>query len=94
MMTDPALPFTAQAAIGFIGGFVVGALHFGSLWWNSRLFTTGAAGKAIALQLGRIAVTVAALTLLARLGLAELLCGALGFMIARPLLLWRYGHPQ
>ena len=94
MMADPALPLTAQAAIGFISGVLVGALHFGSLWWNSRLFTTGAAGKAIALQLGRIAVTVAALTLLARLGLAALLCGALGFMIARPLLLWRYRHPR
>jgi hypothetical protein len=30
--------------------------------------------------------------LLARfLGLAALLCGTLGFLVARPLLLWRFG---
>ena len=80
-----------QIVIGLIVGLLVGAFHFASLWWNSRLFTTGEAGKAIALQLGRIAVAVALLTLLARLGLAALLCGALGLLVARPLLLWRFG---
>jgi len=80
-----------QIVIGLIVGLLVGAFHFASLWWNTRLFTTGEAGKAIALQLGRIAVTVAVLTLLARLGLAALLCGALGLLVARPLLLWRFG---
>ena len=80
-----------QIVIGLIVGLLVGAFHFASLWWNTRLFTTGEAGKAIALQLGRIAVAVAVLTLLARLGLAALLCGALGLLVARPLLLWRLG---
>ena len=80
-----------QIIIGLIVGLLVGAFHFASLWWNTRLFTTGEAGKAIALQLGRIAVAVAVLTLLARLGLAALLCGALGLLVARPLLLWRFG---
>ncbi len=80
-----------QIVIGLIVGLLVGAFHFTSLWWNTRLFTTGEAGKAIALQLGRIAVAVAVLTLLARLGLAALLCGALGLLVARPLLLWRFG---
>jgi F1F0 ATPase subunit 2 len=80
-----------QIVIGLIVGLLVGAFHFASLWWNTRLFTTGKAGKAIALQLGRIAVAVAVLTLLARLGLAALLCGALGLLVARPLLLWRFG---
>ncbi len=80
-----------QIVIGLIAGLLVGAFHFASLWWNTRLFTTGEAGKAIALQLGRIAVAVAVLTLLARLGLAALLCGALGLLVARPLLLWRFG---
>ena len=52
----------------------------------------GSAGKAVALQLVRIAVAVAVLILLARLlGFAALLCGALGFLVARPLLLWRSG---
>ena len=80
-----------QIVIGLIAGLLVGAFHFASLWWNTRLFTTGEAGKAIVLQLGRIAVAVAVLTLLARLGLAALLCGALGLLVARPLLLWRFG---
>jgi F1F0 ATPase subunit 2 len=80
-----------QIVVGLIVGLLVGAFHFASLWWNTRLFTTGEAGKAIALQLGRIAVAVAVLTLLARLGLAALLCGALGLLVARPLLLWRFG---
>ena len=80
-----------QIVIGLIVGLLVGAFHFASLWWNTRLFTTGEARKAIALQLGRIAVAVAVLTLLARLGLAALLCGALGLLVARPLLLWRFG---
>ena len=80
-----------QIVIGLIVGLLVGAFHFASLWWNTRLFTTGEAGKAIALQLGRIAVAVAVMTLLARLGLAALLCGALGLLVARPLLLWRLG---
>jgi F1F0 ATPase subunit 2 len=80
-----------QIAIGLIAGFLAGVLHFASLWWNARLFTAGAAGKAIALQLGRIAVAVAVLTLLARLGFAALLCGGLAFLVARPLLVWRFG---
>ena len=83
---------TGQIVIGLIAGAVLGAFHFTSLSWNTRLFTSGAAGKAIALQLGRILVAVGALILLARfLGLAALLCGTLGFLVARPLLLWRFG---
>ena len=80
-----------QIVIGLIVGFLIGVLHFGSLSWNARLFTTGAAGKAIALQTGRIAVAVAVLTLLARLGFAALLCGGLAFLVARPVLPWRFG---
>ena len=80
-----------QIVIGLIVGFLIGVLHFGSLSWNARLFTTGAAGKAIALQMGRIAVAVAVLTLLARLGFAALLCGGLAVLVARPVLLWRFG---
>jgi F1F0 ATPase subunit 2 len=81
-----------QIIFGLIAGLLIGAFHFSSLSWNTRLFATGAAGKAIALQLGRIAVAVVVLIFLERLlGLAALLCGALGFLVARPLLLWRFG---
>ena len=80
-----------QVVIGLIAGFLAGVLHFASLWWNARLFTTGAASKAIALQVGRIAMTVGVLTSLARLGFVPLLSGVLGFLLARPLLVWRLG---
>lgn len=80
-----------QIVIGLIAGFLAGVLHFASLWWNAQLFTAGAAGKAILLQLGRIAVAVTVLAALARLGFAALLCGAFAFLVARPLLVWRFG---
>ena len=86
------IALAGQIVIGLVAGLVIGAFHFSLLAWNTRLFTAGAAGKAIALQIGRIAVAVGALIALARLvGLAALLCGALGFLVARPLLLWRFG---
>jgi F1F0 ATPase subunit 2 len=93
-MTDPTLGFAAQAAVGFMAGLVVGVAYFASLWWNTRLFTTGSSGRAIALQLGRIAAAVAALILLARLGLVTLLFGALGFLVARFSLLWGFGEQR
>ena len=93
-MTDPTLGFAAQAAVGLIAGLVVGVAYFASLWWNTRLFTTGSAGKAIALQLGRIAAAVAVLVLLARLSLVTLLFGALGFLVARFSVLWGFGEQR
>ena len=93
-MTDPTLGFAAQAAVGLIAGLVVGVAYFASLWWNTRLFTTGSAGRAIALQLGRIAAAVAVLVLLARLSLVTLLFGALGFLVARFSLLWGLGEQR
>jgi len=80
-----------QVVIGLFAGFLIGVLHFASLWWNARLFTTGSAGKAILVQMGRIAVAVAMLTLLARLGFAALLSGGLAFLVTRPLMVWRFG---
>jgi F1F0 ATPase subunit 2 len=94
VVTDPTLGFPALAAIGFIAGLVVGVAYFASLWWNTRLFTTGSAGRAIALQLGRIAAAVAVLVLLARLSLVTLLFGALGFLVARFSVLWGFGEPR
>ena len=93
-MTDPTLGFAAQAAVGLIAGLVVGVAYFASLWWNTRLFTTGSSGRAIALQLGRIAAAVAVLILLARLSPVTLLFGALGFLVARFPLLWGFGEQR
>jgi F1F0 ATPase subunit 2 len=91
-MTNLTLGFAAQAAVGFVAGLVVGAAYFASLWWNTRLFTTGSAGRAIALQLGRIAAAVATFVLLARLGMLTLLFGALGFLVARFSVLRGFGE--
>jgi F1F0 ATPase subunit 2 len=81
--------------IGLVAGLVIGAFHFSLLAWNAQLFAAGAVGKAVALQMGRIAIAVAALVALTRLlGLTALLFGALGFLVARPLLVWRFGGLQ
>ena len=58
-MTGLTLGSPLRWPLASLAGFLVGVLHFASLWWNTRLFTTGSAGKAIALQLARIAVAVA-----------------------------------
>jgi F1F0 ATPase subunit 2 len=93
-MTALSFGFAAQAAFGFVAGLVVGVAYFASLWWNTRLFTTGSSGRAIALQFGRIAAAVAVLILLARLSLVTLLFGAFGFLIARFSLLWGLGEQR
>lgn len=94
MMTHSTLGTLAEVVVGFIAGFIVGVPYFASLWWNTQLFASGSAGKAIALQLGRIAVAVTVLFLLARLGLVTLLFAALGFLVVRPLVLRRFGGLQ
>jgi F1F0 ATPase subunit 2 len=90
-MTDSALAFATHAVGGFIAGFVLGVPYYASLWWNTQLFATGSAGKAIALQLARIAMAVTVLICLARLSLVTLLFGALGLLVARPFVLRRFG---
>ncbi|MBV8262450.1 MAG: hypothetical protein JOY87_01355, partial [Candidatus Eremiobacteraeota bacterium] len=65
MIADPTFRFAIQAAVGFVAGFAIGATHFVSLSWNTRLFATGSAGTAVALQLARIGLAVGALVSLA-----------------------------
>jgi F1F0 ATPase subunit 2 len=93
-MTGSAPSMTAYGAAGLAVGLALGILHYFSLWWNTRLFAAGAAGKAIALQLGRIAVAVAVLVMLARLSLIALFAGALGLLVARPLVIWYVGDKR
>ncbi|KVD89635.1 hypothetical protein WS62_15685 [Burkholderia sp. ABCPW 14] len=70
-------------AIGLAAGLATGACHFVSLGWNSRLFVEGRAGAALALQLVRIALTVAVLVVLARIGVDALVAGSAGLFVAR-----------
>ena len=93
-MTAPTLHLAAAVAIGLVAGLALGVPYFASVWWSTRLFVTGSAGRAVVLQVGRIGVALAVLTLLARLSFIALLSGALGLLVARTLLLRRLGELQ
>ena len=90
-MRDMQLSIASAAAIGFVAGFVAGVAHFALLSWNAQLFVDGSIGKAVALQLARVALATLVLILLARLSLFSLLAGAVGFLPARALMVWRFG---
>ena len=87
MMKDPTFRFAVYSAIGLIAGLIIGLSHFVSLRWNARLFVTGSAATAIALQFGRIAVAVGGLSALMLVSLSASLFGALGFLAVRALVL-------
>jgi F1F0 ATPase subunit 2 len=93
-MTVPDLNLARDAAIGVGAGLLAGVTHFSSLWWNARLLLTHRTGKALALQLARLAFAAAGLAALGWLGAVPLLAGALGFLMGRQLLLHRFGHSQ
>jgi F1F0 ATPase subunit 2 len=90
-MRDLQLSIGIGAAVGFVAGFAAGVLHFALLSWNAQLFVDGSTGKAVALQLARVAVSTLVLILLARLSLLALLAGAVGFLPARALMVSRFG---
>ncbi|MYZ48967.1 ATP synthase subunit I [Propylenella binzhouense] len=74
----------SAAALAFAAGLLLGAFHFGSLWWNARAFAEGAWLRAAALQILRFAVLLAALGALAVQGALPLLAGGLGLVVMRP----------
>lgn len=80
-----------HALPGLAAGTALGLAHFASLAWNTRLYVTGGAARALAVQLLRLAVLAAAFAGLARLGALPLLAGALGLLLARQLVLRRLG---
>jgi len=67
----------------FALGIAAGLLHFHLLRWNTSLFITGGALRAIGVQLLRLAALAVVLVLAAWLGALPLLLTALGVMIAR-----------
>lgn len=79
----------ALGALGFLVGLLLGLLHFGTLRQVTRLYTTGGAGKALALQLTRLVLLAAVLFGLALLGAVALLAGAVGLLAARWLVIRR-----
>ena len=89
-----SLPLIAAAPwllplFGLAAGFALGLFHFHSLRWNCAFFARGQAGRALLLQLARLALVGLVLFGLARLGAGPLLGGALGLVIGRMLMMRR-----
>ncbi len=74
----------------FIAGALLGAAHFGSLWWSVSLMREGRIGSGVAMQALRFAALAVALGLIARQGAAPFLASALGLLAARVLLMRRF----
>lgn len=72
-------------------GLVMGGLYFAAMWWSAELFATGSRMQlAIALTVGRFALILAVLALVAiRGGALPLLATAIGVVIARAAAMWR-----
>ncbi|MBN8186367.1 MAG: N-ATPase subunit AtpR [Salipiger thiooxidans] len=79
-----------QLFAGLAAGLALGLFHFATLHRVTALYVGGgSAPKALALQLGRFALLVAGLVLLALWGATALLAGAAGVMIGRAVVLRR-----
>ncbi len=82
----------AAPALGFAVGLALGALHFASLRLNTDLFVNGGrAWLAALLLVGRFALLLVVLAGLAMLGALPLLCGGLGLLVARAVIIKRMG---
>jgi F1F0 ATPase subunit 2 len=91
-MSGSVLSLVSQFGLGLLVGIVAGFAHFGSLWWNTRIFAqSGSMLAAFAIQFARFGLLVAVFVLLSRFGALPLLAGALGLLIARQVLLKRLG---
>ncbi|MGE0224824.1 MAG: ATP synthase subunit I [Acetobacteraceae bacterium] len=80
-----------HALFGLLAGSLIGFVHFGSLWWNTRLFGRGDALPALGLQVLRLGLLALVLFGLTKAGAVPLLTGTLGLLMARRVLLRRLG---
>lgn len=83
------LPLVAQIPTGLIVGVIAGLIHFSTLHRNVQLLASGSASKALSMQGARLGLLLVVLFVLAKLGPWTLLCGALGVLIARSVVLRR-----
>lgn len=91
-MSASTMSLIAQSGLGLLVGLVVGAVHFGSLWWNTQIFArSGSLVMAFTIQFGRFGLLAAVFVLLSRLGALPLLAGALGLLVARQAVIKRVG---
>ncbi|SDH70107.1 ATP synthase subunit I [Alloyangia pacifica] len=86
-MTPLLAPYPL-AVLALCFGFALGLLHFASLRRVTGLYIDGGPPwRALALQLGRLALLAGVLVGLALLGALPLLAGTLGLLLARQLVL-------
>lgn len=80
-MTDPWLAL----ALGLVAGLMLGAAHFGALWWTvRRLPLLRRPGRWLALgAVGRFAAVLAGFVALVRVHPLALLAALIGFLLAR-----------
>jgi hypothetical protein len=82
----------APALLGLLAGGGFGLLFFRLLALNTQLYTAGRVAAATGLHIGRLALAVGLFVLAARLGAVVLIASLAGFLVARPLILRRYGR--
>ncbi|MCP1375107.1 ATP synthase subunit I [Dyella lutea] len=82
-----SLPFAPAIGIGLLGGGAVGLLHFVGLRYTVRLLAAGRTGLALASQALRVLASALLLAALFHFGVAALLAGFVGFLVARQALL-------
>ncbi|MEO6972591.1 MAG: ATP synthase subunit I [Rhodoferax sp.] len=92
LLPSHAFTLATPMVAGLAAGFAIGLAHFATLARNLRLFAAGRVAAAFALQLVRMAVTVACFVALAvLLGAGAVLASLAGLLLARTWLLRRSG---
>jgi len=87
-LSASALASVFNLALYFTAGVGSGLLYFHALWWNARLFTSGASAIiAVAFGFARFALLAGLLAFASREGASPLLAMALGVLAARPLVM-------
>jgi F1F0 ATPase subunit 2 len=86
-MISNILPLALQALAGLAAGLLLGLVHFRSLRRVSNAYVDGHAARAAALQIARMAIMIAVLFALARVGALCLLAGAGGVLLGRRLVM-------
>jgi F1F0 ATPase subunit 2 len=89
-LPSPALQLCVGALIGAAAGYG----YFTALWWNVLLIDRGATTRALLLFAARVTLVVLVLFGLAKSGALALLAGAAGLLVARRLLIRRFGGPS
>jgi N-ATPase, AtpR subunit len=90
MLSPWVMAFSLSAC--FVVGIAAGLLYFRSVWWNAgRLAGGGRVSVTVALVIGRFALLGTLLTSASLHGAPPLLAVALGILVARPLIMRRFG---